>query len=103
VGAGEVDEVYQDDELPCSFNIDSNSALEYLLGDDNDVTVPEERIHKLSKEKSNIRYLTFFVFHITFLIFHTIFLLFHIMFLIFHIMFFLHTHLCLFLTGCRKS
>jgi hypothetical protein len=27
VAAGEVDEVYQDDELPCSFNIDLDSAL----------------------------------------------------------------------------
>jgi hypothetical protein len=40
VPAGEVDEVYQDDELPCSFNIDPELALNSLLDDANDVTVP---------------------------------------------------------------
>jgi hypothetical protein len=39
VVAGEVDEVYQDDKLSCSFNIDPDSALNSLLGDANDVTV----------------------------------------------------------------
>jgi hypothetical protein len=43
VPAGEVDEVYQDDELPCSFNIDPELALNYLLGEANDVIVPEQR------------------------------------------------------------
>ena len=51
--AGEVDEVYQDDELPCSFNIDLDSALNSLLGDANDVTVPEERVQELSKKKKH--------------------------------------------------
>jgi hypothetical protein len=41
VEAGEVDEVYQDDELTCSFNIDPNSTLESLLNDANDVTLPK--------------------------------------------------------------
>jgi hypothetical protein len=40
VAAGEVDEVYQDDELSCSFNIDPDSVLNSLLGDANGVTVP---------------------------------------------------------------
>jgi hypothetical protein len=53
--AGEVDEVYQDDELPCSFNIDLDSALNSLLDDANVVTVPEERKHALRK-KRNTRY-----------------------------------------------
>jgi hypothetical protein len=43
VAAGEVDKVYQDDELPSSFNIDPDSTLNSLLGDANDVTVPEQR------------------------------------------------------------
>jgi hypothetical protein len=38
--AGEANEVYQDDEPSCSFNIDPNSTLESLLGDANDVIVP---------------------------------------------------------------
>jgi hypothetical protein len=41
VPAREVDEVYQDDELPSSFNIDPNSTLNSLLSDAIDVAVPE--------------------------------------------------------------
>jgi hypothetical protein len=33
VSDGELDEVYQDDELPCSFNINPNLALNSLVGD----------------------------------------------------------------------
>jgi hypothetical protein len=51
VPTGEVDEVYQDDELPCSFNIDPDLALNSLLGDANDVTVPEQRKQTLRKKK----------------------------------------------------
>jgi hypothetical protein len=43
VPPGEVDEVYQDDELPCSFHIAPDSALTSLLDDANDVIVPEQR------------------------------------------------------------
>jgi hypothetical protein len=43
VSDGERDEVYQDDELPCSFNINPNLALNSLVGDANDVTLPEQR------------------------------------------------------------
>jgi hypothetical protein len=53
VEAREVDVVYQDDQLSCSFNIDPNSSLESLLGDANDVTVHEERVQKLSKKKKH--------------------------------------------------
>jgi hypothetical protein len=55
VKAGEVDEVYQYDELSYSFNIDPNSALNSLFDDANDVTVPEEREHALRK-KGSVRY-----------------------------------------------
>jgi hypothetical protein len=51
VEVGEVDELYQDDELSCSFNIDPNLALESLLGDTNDVTISEEMVQELSKKK----------------------------------------------------
>jgi hypothetical protein len=47
----EVDEVYQDDELPCSFNIDQDSALNSLLDNANDVTVPEHRKQTLRKKE----------------------------------------------------
>jgi hypothetical protein len=43
VPVGEVDEVYQDDELPCSFNINPDLALNSLVSDANDVTFPEQR------------------------------------------------------------
>jgi hypothetical protein len=52
VPTGEVDEVYQDDELPCSFHIDSDSALNSLLSDANDVTVPEQRKQSLRKKET---------------------------------------------------
>jgi hypothetical protein len=51
VAAGEVDEVYQDDELSCSFNIDPDSILNSLLGDANDVTVLEQRTQALRKKE----------------------------------------------------
>jgi hypothetical protein len=51
VAAGEVDEIYQDDELWCSFNIDPDSALNYLLSDANDVIVPEQRKQTLRKKQ----------------------------------------------------
>jgi hypothetical protein len=51
VEAGEVHEVYQDDELPSSFNIDPNLALESLLSDANDVTIPEKREQQIGKKK----------------------------------------------------
>jgi hypothetical protein len=49
---GEVVEVYQDDELTCSFNIDPNSALNSLPGDANDVTIPEQRKQTLRKKET---------------------------------------------------
>jgi hypothetical protein len=52
VAAGEVDEVYQDDELSYSFNIDSDSELDSLLGDTNDVTVPKQRKQTLRKKET---------------------------------------------------
>jgi hypothetical protein len=51
VPAREVDEVYQDGELPCSFHIDLDSALNSLLGDANDVTIPEQRKQSLRKKE----------------------------------------------------
>jgi hypothetical protein len=65
VPAREVDEVYQDDELPCSFNIDPELTLNYLLGDANDVTVPEQRKQTLRKNKKrkilNVIYISYYI------------------------------------------
>jgi len=47
----EVAEVYQDDEVPISFNIDLDAALDSLVGDHNDVVVPEKRKRGCTKKK----------------------------------------------------
>jgi hypothetical protein len=39
---GEVDEVYQDDELSCSFNINPDLALNSLVDDANEVTLSDQ-------------------------------------------------------------
>jgi hypothetical protein len=49
---GEVDEVYRDDELLYSFTIDSDLALNSLLNDANDVTIPEQRKQSLRKKET---------------------------------------------------
>jgi hypothetical protein len=49
--AGEVDEIYQDDELPYSVNIDPDSTLNSLLGDASDVIVSKQRKQTLTKNK----------------------------------------------------
>jgi hypothetical protein len=102
VDAGEVDEVYQDYEVSCSFNIDPNSALDSLLDNANDVIVPKERAQELSKKRKrkifNVLNISYYVIHILYYILciSYYFFLFHITFLIFHITFFIHTHLCFF-------
>jgi hypothetical protein len=72
VPTGEVDEIYQDDELPCLFNIDPELALNYLLGDANDVTVPEQRkqTHRKKKKRKilNVLYISYYVLYILYYI-----------------------------------
>jgi hypothetical protein len=52
VAAREVEEIYQDDELSYSFNIDPGSAQNSLLDNANDVTVPEQRKQALRKKET---------------------------------------------------
>jgi hypothetical protein len=70
--AGEDDEVYQDDELSCLFNIDLELALNSLLNDANDVTIPEQRKQTLRKKKKckilNIIYISYYVLYISYCI-----------------------------------
>jgi hypothetical protein len=65
VPAREVDEVYQDDELSCSFNIVPELALNSLLGNANDVIVPEQRKQTLRKKKKhkilNVLYISYYI------------------------------------------
>jgi hypothetical protein len=72
VPAEEVDEVYQDDELSCSFNIDPELTLNSLLDDANDVTVPEQRKQTLRKKKKrkilNVLYILYYVLYISYYI-----------------------------------
>jgi hypothetical protein len=71
VAAGEVNEVYPDYELSCLFNIHPDSTLNSLLGDANDVTVPEERKQALRKKKHkilNVLYISYYVFYISYYI-----------------------------------
>jgi hypothetical protein len=66
VPVAEVDEVCEDDELPCSFNINPDLSLNSLVGDANDVTLPEQRKQTLRKTKKcrilNILYISYYVF-----------------------------------------
>jgi hypothetical protein len=74
VAAGVVHEVYQDDELSCSFNIDLDLALNSLLGDANDVIVPEQRKQALRKKKKrkilNVLYISYCVLYILYYVFY---------------------------------
>jgi hypothetical protein len=60
-------EVYQDDEVSCSFNIDPDSALDSLLGNANDVTIPEEKEKMISKKRKhkllNILAISYYIFY----------------------------------------
>jgi hypothetical protein len=72
VSDGELDEVYQDDELSCSFNINLNLALNSLVGDANDVTLLEQRkqtLRNTNKRKIlNILYILYYVLYISYYI-----------------------------------
>jgi hypothetical protein len=116
VEAREVDEVYQDDELSWSFDIDPNSTLEYLLGDVNDVTVPEERLQEFSRTRKrkifnvlDISYyvirILYYVLCISYYVFDISYYFFAISYYILNISYYvLATYsLCLFSIGCQKS
>jgi hypothetical protein len=84
----EVDEVYQDDELSCSFNINLYLALNSLVGDANDVTLPEQRKQTLRKTKKhkilNILHISYYV----------IYILYYVLYISYYV--FMNTHLCFF-------
>jgi hypothetical protein len=68
VPAKAVDEVDQDDELSCSFNIDPTLTHNSLVGDANDVTLPEQWKQTLKKKKKrkilNVLYISYYVLYI---------------------------------------
>ena len=51
----EVEEIYQEDELPTNFNIDTEVLPESLVGDPEDVVSPKKRKRKSKKITSNRR------------------------------------------------
>jgi hypothetical protein len=70
--------VYQDDELLCSFNIDRDSTLNSLLGNANDVTVPEQRKQALRNKKCkilNVLYISYYILTISYYIIYISFIL----------------------------
>ena len=48
---GQVDEVYQEEELPNSFTIGNGAALNSLVGDHNDINVPQKHKRQPRKKK----------------------------------------------------
>jgi hypothetical protein len=89
VATEEVNEVYQDDELSCSFNIDPDSTLTSLLSDANDVIVLEQRKQVLrKKETKDIEGSLYFILCSLYSILYSCYFLLHSLYF-FHTMFFL--------------
>jgi hypothetical protein len=73
VSDGELDEVYQDDELSYSFNINPDLVLNSLVGDVNDVTLPEQRKQTLrNTKKRNILDILYILYYVTYILYYVI-------------------------------
>jgi hypothetical protein len=73
VSDGELDEVYQDDELSYSFNINPDLVLNSLVGDANDVTLPEQRKQTLrNTKKHNILDILYILYYVTYILYYVI-------------------------------
>jgi hypothetical protein len=88
VSDGAIDEVYQDDELPCSFNINPDLALNSLVGDTNDVTLYEQR--KLTLRNTNKRK----ILNILYILYYVTYILYYVLYISYYVL--MNTHLCLF-------
>jgi hypothetical protein len=92
----EVDGVYQDDELSCSFNIDPDSALNSLLGNANNVTVFKQRKQDLRKKKYKILNVLYILYYVPlYFILYSCYIILRSLYF-FHTMFWMNTQLCLF-------
>jgi hypothetical protein len=79
VSDGELDEVYQDDELLCSFNINPDLALNSLVGDANDVTPPEQRKQTLrNTKKSKILNILYILYYVTYVLYYVLYISYYI-------------------------
>jgi hypothetical protein len=75
----ELDEVYQDDELPCSFNINSDLALNSLVGDANDVTLPEQRKQTLrNTKKHKILNIIYIFYYVTYIFYYVLYISYYV-------------------------
>jgi hypothetical protein len=86
---------FKDDELSCSFNINPDMALNSLVGDANDVTLPEQRKQTLRKTKKHkmlsILYISCYV----------IYILYYVLYISYYV--FGEYSLVLVLNRCRKG
>jgi hypothetical protein len=75
----ELDEVYQDDELPCSFNINPDLALNSLVGDANDVTLPEQRKQTLrNTKKHKILNIIYIFYYVTYILYYALYISYYV-------------------------
>jgi hypothetical protein len=76
---GELDEVYQDDKLPCSFNINPDLALNSLVGDANDVTLPEKRKQTLrNTKKRKILNILYILYYVTYILYYVLYISYYV-------------------------
>jgi hypothetical protein len=75
----ELDEVYQDDELPCSFNINPDLALNSLVSDANDVTLPEQRKQTLrNTKKHKILNIIYIFYYVTYILYYALYISYYV-------------------------
>jgi hypothetical protein len=79
VSDGELDEVYQYDELPCSFNINPDLVLNSLVGDANDVTLPEQRKQTLrNTKKHEILNILYILYYVTYILYYVLYISYYV-------------------------
>jgi hypothetical protein len=72
---GELDEVYQDDESSCSFNINLDLVLNSLVSDANDVTLPEQRKQTLrNTKKRKILNILYILYYVTYILYYVLYI-----------------------------
>jgi hypothetical protein len=79
VSDGELDEVYQDDEFSCSFNINLDLALNSLVGDANDVTLSEKRKQTLrNTRKRTILNIFYILYYVTYILHYVLYISYYV-------------------------
>jgi hypothetical protein len=79
VSDGELDEVYQDDELPCSFNINLDLALNSLVSDANNVTLSEQKKQTLrNTKKRKILNILYILYYVTYILYYVLYISYYV-------------------------